>query len=320
MLDLGGIGFERFGLEAVERLDALRDARIYGGSGDTQNGIDVYGTRHDGTRAVYQMRCRDERLTAAKLRNAVHDYFDQDEPPFDAHHFELCWAGDVNDVAVDKELETLRGAYPDRTISLRDRRKFTGDLIQHRDLTLRWFGEHIVAAVYGAHPQAPTLVAAQDTTAFLQGPVGGLYLMQRVNAAEELRDTSPREAAAAFRGIAQELAAKGFTPHAAQYLTEARSLLLAVGDVEAVYEECLVSLEQHIDRGHVALSHPDITSMLSARSVLTAGQLPARFARPTVGARPSPSPAWAVTDSRIQRSIALLALDTALNKPGEALL
>ncbi|WP_165942534.1 hypothetical protein [Micromonospora sp. KC721] len=319
LLDRGGTGFEGFGLEAVERLDALRDARIYGGSGDTQDGVDVYGTRHDGTRAVYQMRCRDERLTAAKLRKAVRDYFDQDEPPFDACHFELCWAGDVNDVAVDKELAALRAAYPGRTISLRDRRKFTSDLIQHRDVTLRWFGEHVVAAVYGAHPHAPTLIAAQDTDAFLRGPLEGMYLTQRVNAAERLRNTSPREAAAMLRDIAQRLAAKGFAPHAAQYLTEARSLLLAASDVAAVYEECLVSLEHHIDSGHASSSSPDLNLMLSARSVLTAGQLRAPFARHAASAPSSPSPIWAVTDPRIQRSIAFLALDAALDEPGEAL-
>ncbi|MEV0131369.1 hypothetical protein AB0H83_23260 [Dactylosporangium sp. NPDC050688] len=319
LLDLGGPRFEGFGLEAVERLDGLRDARIYGGSGDTQSGIDVYGIRRDGTRAVYQMRCRNERLTAAKLRKAVRDYFAQKEPPFDAQHFELCWAGDVNDVAVDKELAILRAAYPDRTILLRDRRKFTSDLIQHRDLTLRWFDQHVVAAVYGAHAQAPTLIAAQDTAAFLQGPVESLYLTQRINAANRLKDTSPREAAATLRGVAEELAAKGFTPHAAQYLTEAHSILLAVGDVEAVYEETLTSLEDHIDGGHAARSSPDLDAMLSARSVLTAGQLPAPVAHSAAGVSAVPSPAWMVTDPRVQRSIALLALDTALDGPGEAL-
>ncbi len=319
LLELGGPGFEGFGLEAVERLDDLRDARIYGGSGDTQDGIDVYGTRRDDSRAVYQMRCRDERLTAGKLRKAVLDYFDQDEPPFDAQHFELCWAGDVNDVAVDKELAVLRAAYPDRTILLRDRRKFTGELIQHRDLALRWFGQHTVADVYGDHPQAPTLVAAQETAALLQGPVAGLYLTQRVTGAQALRDSSPREAAAALREIAETLASNGFSPHAAQYLTEARSIELAAGEGEAVYAECLLAVEQHVDRGHVARTHPDLNTMLSARSFLTAGRLPSPFARFAAGAPATPSPEWPVTDPRVQRSVALLALDAALDEPGEVL-
>jgi hypothetical protein len=319
LLDLGGGHFEPFGLEAVEKLDGLAGGRIYGRSGQTQHGIDVYGRRADGGTGVYQMRCRGERLTAAKLRKAVKDYFDGPQP-FAATWFELCWAGRVDDVAIDNELDDLRAAYPDRRISLRDQTRFTTDLMPHRDLVLRWFGEHTANAVYGAHAQAPTLAAAIDTDTLLRGPLEALYLAGDRDAAELLRESDPARAAEMFDQLAQRLRAEGYFEHADELRSERLEALLAAGQVELAYREALTALEHHVDRGGESRIHPDFRTMLAARAALTGGAFPEPL--PRLSSRPAPAAPgepWPAGHPQVQRSVALLGNDAARGEPAEPL-
>jgi len=318
-LDLGGGHFEPFALEAVETLDGLTGARIYGRSGQTQYGIDVYGRRPDGATGVYQMRCREERLTAGKLRKAVKDYFDGPQP-FAATWFELCWAGRVDDVAVDNELDALRVEYPDRGISLRDQVGFTTALVPHRDLVLRWFGEHTANAVYGAHAQAPTRAAAVSTDSLLRGPLEALYLAGERREAELLRETDPAHAAEKLDQLAQRLRAEGYFEHADELRSERLEALVAAGQLELAYGEALTALEHHVDFGWEARLHPDFRTMLAARAALTGGALPEPL--PRLSSHPAPAPPeepWSATHPQVQRSVALLGNDAAHGDPAEPL-
>jgi hypothetical protein len=306
-------------LEAVETLDGLTGARIYGRSGQTQYGIDVYGRRPDGATAVYQMRCREERLTAAKLRKAVKDYFDGPQP-FAATWFELCWAGRVDDVAVENELDALRAAYPDPGISLRDQVGFTTALVPRRDLVLRWFGEHTANAVYGAHAQAPTRTAAVNTDGLLRGPLEALYLAGERREADLLRETEPARAAEKLDQLAQRLRAEGYFEHADDLRSERLEALVAADQLELAYGEALTALEHHVDRGWEARLHPDFRTMLAARAALTGGALPEPL--PRLSSHPAPTPPdepWPATHPQVQRSVALLGNDAAHGDPAEPL-
>src|SRR3954471_23669389 len=64
--------FERLVAEVVLYVDGLGQVRVYGRSGQAQDGLDIVGgPAHD--RSVYQVR-RIERLTPPALRKAVLDY------------------------------------------------------------------------------------------------------------------------------------------------------------------------------------------------------------------------------------------------------
>jgi hypothetical protein len=248
LIGLGGERFQTFGLEAVERLDALSAARVYGRSGQAQGGIDVYGVLPDGRYAVYQMRCVSARLTAGRLCTAVTDYFEGPRP-FDAVSFQLCWAADATGTEVDDELEALRRRYPGRHISIRDQTGFSRELVGHRDLVLRWFGEAITDSVYGIYAQAATRAAAINADALLQGPLHALYLKGAFDDAVARRSTDPAAAAKAFVPIIQRLRDEGFPVHAAEVQSQRLEALRDAGEAELAFREALDGLEAHVDHG-----------------------------------------------------------------------
>jgi hypothetical protein len=135
---------------------------------------------------------------------------------------------------VDDELHRLRQQYPDRRIDLRDQSRFTRELIVHRDLVLRWFGETTTDAVYGAHAQAPTYEAAVNADTALRGPLQAFHLQGDYDDAMRLKETDPAQAAQRLGEIAQKLRKKKFRGHAAEVSGERIETLLAAGQAELV--------------------------------------------------------------------------------------
>jgi hypothetical protein len=116
--------FERLVAEVVLYGDGLGQVRVYGRSGQAQDGLDIVGGPVR-DRSVYQVR-RIKKLTPSALRKAVVDYAGPPGTPpdrrrFQARRFVLATACTPEDTRVVDELDALqREHHGDLDISLYD--------------------------------------------------------------------------------------------------------------------------------------------------------------------------------------------------------
>ncbi|MFJ8019301.1 hypothetical protein [Streptomyces sp. NPDC096311] len=116
-----------------------KEARLSGRRGQNQQGIDVVAFFADAAPTVYQAK-RYRTFTAAHLRAAIHHYA-QGRRPFAAERMVVVTTAPVEDTAVDAELHSLRGKYPDLAIELWGQKQLSDLLNPRPELVERFFGE-----------------------------------------------------------------------------------------------------------------------------------------------------------------------------------
>lgn len=223
--------FERLCVQAVHVRDGATDARLFGGKGEDQGGIDVYTRMPDGTRCVYQVR-RVEFFGPADLRSAL-DHFLRDRP-VTAGRFVICLARRAT-TALLRELERLRDTHKDLDLDVYDRRVLSESLRSQRALVERFFGpawSEIFCDGRPAQPlghqimaNPPSPAGAPRWDALVRGPVRALGLQPQLDEAEQSEAQRPERAAELYATLASRLTARGFPSHARRMLENQASAL-----------------------------------------------------------------------------------------------
>lgn len=217
--------FERLVAEFALRVDGLSRIRLYGRSGQSQGGLDLIGWDADGL-TVYQVR-RIESLSAEALRKAVTDFAEPTtkvgEPKTrrfpEARRFVLVTGCAVADTAVDDELTRLKHEYDgDLVVDLYDNTELSMRLRYHGPLVYGIFGPAWGEALCGYRPPPSAPPEAPDGRAYLADPIDILGLSDVRRRADDLVKDEPNAAAEVLGGLADDLAARGFTPRARQLL------------------------------------------------------------------------------------------------------
>ncbi len=203
--------FERLVAEVVLYVDGLGRVRIYGRSGQGQEGLDLLGGPV-GARSVYQVR-RIKRLTASRLRTAVEDYAGapakagrRPERRFDASRFVLAVACDVDedDTAVEQELDLLQQEYAgDLEIVLYDGGELSRRLRDRGSLVAGIFGRAWAEAFCGWTPVIAPI--EPEARLLLNDPVTILGFGNVLRQADEQREQHPLAAATVYHSVADVL-------------------------------------------------------------------------------------------------------------------
>ncbi|MYC63962.1 MAG: HEAT repeat domain-containing protein [Caldilineaceae bacterium SB0661_bin_34] len=215
--DLGWRDFERL-CQDIARVHGFTDVHGPGGSGQAQDGVDFTGHSPKGTRTAFQVKQRGK-LTAGELETAVSLYT---EGPIVARtdEFVVCMSIEANDRKLQDKLHELnqQHSFP---IRLWDAVELTHRLRDKEKLISDYFDLPRIEVHFDTSPERSRLL---DSEALLLGPVEALGITERVEEAGRLAQTSPEEAAKAYRVIADELR-KRFPAYADRFdLLQAKSL------------------------------------------------------------------------------------------------
>jgi hypothetical protein len=250
--------FERLIAEVATRVDGNGPLRLYGRSGQSQHGLDIWGgpVHH---RSVYQVR-RIQKLTASGLATAVRDYANHyDTPPaptppapelprFEARRFVLAVGCAVDDTKVDDELARLQREYAGRLdIELWDRGRIAGMLHEHGALVASIFGLDWARAWCGHYPNPgpPT----PPGPALLNDPIDILDLSDLRQRAVELTPDAPAAAAQLYEELANTLDERGFVGAAEQERLHQRDALLAAATRDEAFALTARIVADRYDRG-----------------------------------------------------------------------
>lgn len=269
--------FERLCLRVAERVDRIRDPRLYGTSGQSQHGIDLWGTTANGTSVVYQVR-NIRKLTDRALKSAVID-FAEGKRPFSPRRFVLCVAASGSSTEVQEALSELRNRYSDLEIVLYDQERLSTLLKNQPDIVDDFFGkpwrDHFCVVgspeTFRQDPDSPRKITADM---LLRGPVAALGLAGDLKRADSLSD---RAAAAQIYGrVAEELEHRGWGLPARLIRQRQGDALLASGEIEAAYLTWLALLKDEVHTGALLVA-PTCSQRLEDHRDKVRPALAARF-------------------------------------------
>lgn len=209
--------FERICLVIAERVEGLRDPRLYGRRSQRQHGIDIVAWDSDGERVVFQSR-RWVSFTAGNLRAAVAD-FAEGRRPFGPKRFVVCVSAIASDTDTLEALAEVREQY-DFDVDLYDGERLSSMLRERPDLVRLLFGQHWVAAFCGGEGVQPIKPPAENVLAeaLLRGPLQALGLARQVQEAETASETGDAATARALYGdIASQLNEHGWVAQSASF-------------------------------------------------------------------------------------------------------
>ncbi len=207
--------FERLALSIARDVDGALDVRSYGRPGQAQHGIDLVAFFDEKPTTVYQAK-RYQEFKAQDLDTAVKKYCDG-ERPFDATRFVVMVACEAHDTGVVDQLDSLRSAYPELAIELRDRTALSEILVNQPQIVRRFFGAATCDVFCVANlPAAPAVASPIDPDAVMRGPVRHMGLADDYERASQALADNPDEAAAIFGEIAATLEKSPFAGHAVQ--------------------------------------------------------------------------------------------------------
>jgi tetratricopeptide (TPR) repeat protein len=262
--------FERFVAEIVWLVDGLNCIRIYGRSGQDQDGLDLIGYQSTDLH-VYQVR-RIDKLTAAALRRAVTDFTDpapskrsKGKKPsrrVDAQRFVLVTACTVDDTAVEDELLELKRRFAgDLEIDLYDGQELFRKVNNRGSLIYGIFGPDWAKAVCGHEPPAkPTM---PDGRALLNDPVEMLGFGELRSRAEELDAQDPATAAELFGQLSKALSDKGFAAYGRAWKARERDALRAAGDNAGAFAVAMDLLLDLYEAGRHIRSEVNLAGVLA---------------------------------------------------------
>jgi hypothetical protein len=152
--------FERLCARVIAKRSDVEDARIYGGPGEKQEGIDILAHGTDGTVSAYQCR-RVKAMGAARIEQAVADFLN-DSWGQRAETFAICTSTNLGSTARSKEVERQREVLKKRGKRLETLDEVGLSLVlkDYPDLVDDFFGRPWVALFNGQN-------AAEDLGAHL---------------------------------------------------------------------------------------------------------------------------------------------------------
>ncbi len=201
--------FERICVVVAEQVDGLRDVRLYGVSGQRQDGIDLVGWDTDGQAVVYQAR-RWATFSDRALRKSVNDYAAAGRA-FGAKRFVVCVATSARRTEIIDELDRQR-KIREFGVDLYDQERLSEMLRPRHDLVRRLFSPEWEGLFCGAERATPPTRSSSDilADALLRSPLDALGLAETAAQAERLLDKEPGKAAEWFQSIAENLKSSAF--------------------------------------------------------------------------------------------------------------
>jgi hypothetical protein len=263
--------FEKIILIVAEHVDGMRGVRIYGTPGQSQDGIDLYGTDADGKNVAYQAK-RHVSFNENALAKAVTKFAAGDRP-VNAKKLVICVACETDRTQMSEKLEKLRAEHAIE-IELYDRRRLSESLKARPDLVRRLFGSEWAAAFcdgvdWPVPERAPSDVLAD---ALVRGPVTALGLEANLNRCDALASTDPAAAAAELVPIIDALNRSGFSGFAERLKYQHAELLVSAGDLHAGIDSLSTLAWEHIEAGG---AHWDRHAVGRVRALIKDNNVPA---------------------------------------------
>ena len=208
--------FERLLVRVAREVQGLRAARMYGVSGQAQEGIDLVGLNPAGENEAIQGK-KYQRFTVGDLDKAVKKYLDG-TLPFTIRRLAIGVACQTNHRNVTNRLVELNNQYAGIEFELWDRDRLSEMLRNRPDIVREFFGATTAARFCGDYrisPQsAPPLDAVAVADAVMRGPAETSGAKEELDVAERCRSTDPDKAVTHIRRAQEQLRAAGFAAHA----------------------------------------------------------------------------------------------------------
>lgn len=240
--------FERLCLAIAERVDGMKDPRLYGWPGQRQEGIDIYARDDAGAYVVYQVR-RIKDVRARAIRNAVAHYMSRGRV-FNARRLVYCLGCSARDTSVHDELADLRRVYADLEIELYDQESISRELRVHPDVVSAFFGEEWAVRFCGRRSSPIRARQSPPSDVLLRGPMESLGLAPTLASVETL---SPGDAAGRLGEVARRLSEAGYTGHSARIRLRQAGALQTSGRVDQAFDVAFEVAVERVGAGDIWL-------------------------------------------------------------------
>ena len=208
--------FERLLARVAREVEGLRTVRLYGVSGQAQEGIDLVGINPAGQNEAVQGK-KYQKFTVANLNKAVRKYVDG-TLPFTIRRLAIGVSCRANDKKVGNRLVELNQQHADVEFELWNCDRLSEMLRGRPDIVREFFGATTAARFCGEYKISPQPVPPSDAVtmadAVMRGPAEASGAKEELEAADQYRSTDPDRAVGHIRKAQLKLRAAGFAAHA----------------------------------------------------------------------------------------------------------
>ena len=208
--------FESLLKRVAREVEGLRTIRLYGVSGQAQDGIDLVGINSAGENEAVQGK-RYQIFTVGDLDKAVGKYLGG-KLPFIIRRLAVGVSCRANNKKVTNRLIELNGQHAGVEFELWDRDRLSEMLRNRPDIVREFFGDTTAVRFCGSYTVSPQPVPPLDAVALadavMRGPAETSGAKEQLDAADRCRSTAPGAAVAHIKKAQQRLRAAGFAAHA----------------------------------------------------------------------------------------------------------
>lgn len=265
--------FERLLLRMGDRVLGLRDVRLYGSRGQSQQGIDVIGIDPDGSAVAIQSK-RYQKFTKADFDSAVRKFLDS-QFPFEVPHLIIGVACSVTERSIIEELTRLNESDSSLRVEIWDQIRIGELLRDYPEIVIEFFGTATAQRFCYPHAITPIRIPSPDAVAtadaVMRGPLRASGIDQELTQARSKSSDEPTKALQLYREVQSKLRNRGFAGHAADLNSEILPVLIRLGhsaEAQTLVMEKLWQAERSGDSLAAQRCERELKGILSAEEDL----------------------------------------------------